>query len=69
MIHIKFYNTYYSYILLYVLITIQTIQTLLRQDQGGKDNDYPLAINIKTCKYLFYGYFPNLTSRYLSVER
>ena len=49
--HLKFYNTSYVYILRYFLITLQTIQTLQGQDhKEQKDNDYPVAINIKTCE-------------------
>ena len=49
-IHIKNYNTCYIYVLLYFLITLQQYNTTGTGPQGAKDNDYSVAINIKTCK-------------------
>ena len=46
----KNYNTCYIYVLLYFLITLQQYNTTGTRPQGAKDNDYPVAVNIKTCK-------------------
>ena len=48
-IHMKNYNTCYIYVLLYFLITLQQYNTTGTRPQGARDNDYPVAINIKTC--------------------
>ena len=47
-IHIKNYTTCYIYVLLYFLITLQQYHTTGTGPQGARDNDYPVAINIKT---------------------
>ena len=47
-IHIKNYTTCYIYVLLYFLITLQQYHTTATGPQGARDNDYPVAINIKT---------------------
>ena len=44
----KNYNTCYNYILLYFLITIQLYKTTGTGPQGARDNDYSVAMNIKT---------------------
>ena len=46
----KNYNTCYIYVLLYFLITLQQYNTTGTRPQGAKDNDYPVAVNIKICK-------------------
>ena len=40
-IHLKYYNTCYIYILLYVLITIGLYNTIWAIPQVAEDNDYP----------------------------
>ena len=47
-IHIKSYTTCYIYVLLYFLITLQQYRTTGTGPQGARDDDYPVAINIKT---------------------
>ena len=49
-IHIKDYNKCYIYVLLYFLITLKQYNNTRTGPQGARDNDYPVAINIKTCK-------------------
>ena len=49
-IHIENYNTCYIYVLLYFLITLQQYNTTGTRPQGARENDYPVAINIKTGK-------------------
>ena len=46
-IHIKNYTTCYIYVLLYFLITRQQYNTTGTGPQGARDDDYPVAINIK----------------------
>ena len=40
----------YIYILLFFLIAIQLYSTSGAGPKGARDNDYPVAMNIKTCK-------------------